>query len=208
MHWLERSASWRPYVRRIRLPCINSRTTMTATRDKLARVFSENVNREEAVRPAVKNKTAITDEHNRRRGLRETTRERAVVAADAAGCPLLPKREWKPLVKGSSASAGAPEALPPYTVVPAPIAPATASAPPVSTAAPSAAAAAASSAVVSATAAACSAETAAAAVAPVPASAPASSPEMETPRAQQLRQDLQMYKLVREAHPELSHEQA
>ena len=110
-------------------------------------------------------------------------------------------------MKGSSASAGAPEALPPYTVVPAPIAPATASAPPVSTAAPSAAAAA-SSAVVSATAAACSAETAAAAVAPVPASAPASSPEMETPRAQQLRQDLQMYKLVREAHPELSHEQA
>ena len=181
---------------------------MTATRDKLARVFSENVKREEAVRPAVKNKTAITDEHNRRRGLRETTRERAVVAADAAGCPLLPKREWKPLVKGSSASAGAPEALPPYTVVPAPVALATASAPPASTAAPSDAAAAASSSVVSATAAACSAETAAAAVAPVLASAPASSPEMETPRAQQLRQDLQMYKLVREAHPELSHEQA
>ena len=132
-------------------------TTMTATRDKLARVCSENVKREEAVRLAVKNKTAITDEHNRRRGLRETTRERAVVAADAAGCPLLPKREWKPLVKGSSASAGAPEALPPYTVVPAPVALATASAPPASTAAPSDAAAAASSSVVSATAAACSA---------------------------------------------------
>ena len=182
---------------------------MTATRDKLARVCSENVKREEAVRLAVKNKTAITDEHNRRRGLRETTRERAVVAADAAGCPLLPKREWKPVVKGSSASAGAPEALPPFSVVPAPVAPATASAPPASTAAPSAgAAAAASSAAVSATAAAGSAETAAAAVAPVTASAPASSPEMETPRALQLRQDLQMYKLVRETHPELSHEQA
>ena len=61
-------------------------TTMTATRDKLARVCSENVKREEAVRLAVKNKTAITDEHNRRRG-RQDTNLRVKSQWGAGSCP-------------------------------------------------------------------------------------------------------------------------